>query len=487
MSSTASSTNIAPSQLEAGPEKKDDSMIVDWEGPDDSENPRNWSPRKRWGHVVIISILALITNMAPTMCAPGAKDIAADLHITSTVVSTLTVTLYVLGIAIGPMFTSPLSEMYGRVPVYHAATTIFVAFIIGNALSKTTAQFMVFRFISGCAGGTPMALGGGTIADITSVQQRAVAMALFSMGPLAGPVLGPVIGGFLAAGKGWRWTFWLLAILGGFFGSIAVLVLRESHPKVLLEQKAAYLRASTGNSNWRSKLDSTLSPRQVLLQVLVRPVMLLVRSPILFVISLYVALVFGVMYLLFTTFTSVFEGQYGFSTSISGLTYLGLGVALVISMVLFNLLNGRVQAARMKADGVQQPRPEYRLLLMIWFSPFVAGGLFLYGWTAYYKVHWFVPILGTSLMGFGAFFVITPAQLYLIDVFGSEAAASALGANNLLRYISSTFLPLAGPAMYSSLNYGWGNSLLGFIALAFVPAPVLFYKYGEQLRAKASA
>ena len=86
------------------------------------------------------------------------------------------------------MFMSPLSEMYGRVPVYHTATTIFVAFIIGNALSKTTAQFMVFRFISGCAGGTPMALGGGTIADITNVQQRAVAMALFSMGPLAGPV-----------------------------------------------------------------------------------------------------------------------------------------------------------------------------------------------------------------------------------------------------------------------------------------------------------
>lgn len=60
----------------------------------------------------------------------------------------------------------------------------------------------------------------------------------------------------------------------------------------------------------------------------------------------------------------------------------------------------------MNADGVQQPRSGYRLLLMIWFSLFVAGGLFLYGWTAYYKVHWVVPILGTSLIGFGAFFVI---------------------------------------------------------------------------------
>lgn len=122
------------------------------------------------------------------MCAPGVAEIAADLHITSTVVSTLAITLYVLGISIGPMFTSPLSEIYGRVPVYHGTTFIFVIFIIGGALSKTTTQYMVFRFISGCAGGTPMALGGGSIADLSTVQQRAMAMALFSLGPLAGPV-----------------------------------------------------------------------------------------------------------------------------------------------------------------------------------------------------------------------------------------------------------------------------------------------------------
>ncbi|GES61841.1 MFS general substrate transporter [Aspergillus terreus] len=461
--------------------------IVDWDGDDDPTNPRNWPGSKRWAHVVIVSILALVTNMAPTMCAPGINEIEADLDIASSVASTLAVTLYVLGIAIGPMFMSPLSEIYGRLPIYHAANVMFVAFILGNALSQSLSQFLIFRFLSGCAGGTPMALGGGTIADITTIQKRAVAMALFSMGPLAGPVLGPVIGGFVAAGPGWRWTFWLLAILGGVAGVTALVVMRETHPKVILERKATRLHATTGQLNLHSKLASTsLSPCQVLVRVLIRPTVLLFRSPILFVISLYVALVFGVMYLLFTTFPSVFEGQYGFSTSISGLVYLGLGVALVTSMLLFNVLNGRVQAARMKADGVQQARPEYRLLPMIWFSPFVGLGLIIYGWTAYYRVHWIVPIIGTVFMGFGAFFVIMPSQLYLVDVFGSQAAASALGANNLLRYISSTFLPLAGPAMYHSLNYGWGNTLLGLLALAFVPGPLLFYRYGERLRAKSS-
>lgn len=126
--------------------------------------------------------------MAATMCAPGIEGLVIDLNISSRTVSTLAITLYVLGIAIGPMLMSPLSEVYGRLPVYHIANLLFVAFVVGNALSKNISQFMVFRFISGCAGGTPMALGGGTIADVTTFEKRGVAMALFSLGPLAGPV-----------------------------------------------------------------------------------------------------------------------------------------------------------------------------------------------------------------------------------------------------------------------------------------------------------
>jgi hypothetical protein len=77
-----------------------------------------------------------------------------------------------------------------------------------------------------------------------------------------------------------------------------------------------------------------------------------------------------------------------------------------------------------------------------------------------------------------------PTQLYLIELFGSKGAASALSANNVLRYMGGTFLPLAGPRLYESLGYGWGNTLLGFLALLFVVPPVLLYKYGERMRAK---
>ncbi|KAL8734067.1 MAG: hypothetical protein Q9181_003351 [Wetmoreana brouardii] len=469
--------------------------IVDWDGADDAANPINWSSRKRWAHIITVAILALVPSMATTIVAPSIDGVVADLNVSSSAVSSLAVTIFLLGLALGPMFLSSMGEVYGRLPVYHAANIVCIAFMIGNALSKNITQFMVFRFTSGCAGGIPLTMGGGTIADVTLPAKRAFATALFSLGPLAGPVLGPVVGSFLAAANGWRWTFWLLAILGGCVEAATIVVMRETSPKILLERKAACLRISTGNTHLRSKLAHKLSPQHVLTQALVRPTMLLIRSPVVLALSLYASLVFGVLYLLFTTFNGVFRGRYGFSASISGLVYLGPGIALVLGVVIFGKLNPRIQAARMKADGVDKPKPEYHLLPMICLSPCVALGLFIYGWTAYYKVYWIVPIIGTFFVGLGAYFVLgviiskltptqMPTQLYLIDLFGSNGAASALSANNVLRYMGGTFLPLAGPSLYRALDYGWGNSLLGFLALGFAVPPVLLYKYGERLRTK---
>ncbi|GCB19904.1 uncharacterized transporter C1529.01 [Aspergillus awamori] len=412
-------TAITSTSLEAGmlDDKPNENNIIDWDGPQDPENPHNWPERKRWAHVIVVALISLVMNMAPTMCAPGINEVLSTFNIQSSTISTLAVTLYVLGLAMGPMFMSSLSEVFGRLPVYHLANLFFVAFVIGNALSQNIATFMICRFISGCAGGTPMALGGGTIADVTTIQQRAVAMSLYSLGPMAGPVLGPLIGGFVASNLTWRWTFYLLAIFSGTIGLASLLVMRETHPKIILERKAARLRKATGNPHLRSKLSNPKPVHQLLLQALTRPTKLLFRSPILLIISIYMALIFGLMYLLFTTFTDVFETQYGFTTATSGLVYLGLGVSLVTCMFIAKPLGERLTAYHSvkKGDGTQQQhRAEYRLLPMIYFSPCVAIGLFIYGWTVYYKAHWIVPIIGTSVIGFGSFFV-----MYLFAVGGT--------------------------------------------------------------------
>lgn len=216
------------------------------------------------------------------------------------------------------------------------------------------------------------------------------------------------------------------------------------------------------------------------MRAVLRPAKMLIFSPIVSLFSFYTAFVFGLIFLLFTTFPTVFESTYGFSTQTSGLAYIGLGMGMFIGIILFGKFSDKVSMR--KADKAGQSSPENRLYLMIWFSPITPIGFFWYGWSAYYHTHWIVPILGTFFIGFGAFFILLATQIYFVDTFGPEAAASALAANTVVRSLFGAFIPLAASSLYGKLGLGWGNSVLGFICLAFIPVPSLFLRYGGQLR-----
>lgn len=262
---------------------------------------------------------------------------------------------------------------------------------------------------------------------------------------------------------------------------LALVLMRETFEPAILERKAAAIRKSTGNNQLQARTyNKDRTPAQIFTRATVRPLKMLL-SPIILPLSLYCAFMFGLIYLLFTTFPAVFETTYHFATDISGLAYLGLGVGMIISIGLFAVLSDKL--LKQPREGTLE-RPELRLILMIWSSPIVPIGFFWYGWSAEKVTHWIVPILGTMFIGLGAFLILMPAQLYLVDAFGSEAAASALATNTVLRSLFGALLPLAGPPMYASLGLGWGNSLLAFIGLAFAPLPLLFYKYGETLRTR---
>ncbi|KAH6660547.1 major facilitator superfamily domain-containing protein [Truncatella angustata] len=462
-------------------EKVHDDTVVDWDGPDDINNPLNWSSLKRNAHVVLISIFTLYGNLASTMFAPGAAALVHEFGITSDVLAAFTVSIYLVGFALGPILISPLSEVYGRLIINQVCNVIFLAFTIGCAVSTSSAMFFVFRFLAGCACSAPMTVGGAVIADITTPEQRGKAMALWALGPLLGPVVGPIIGGFVAQRLSWRWAFWIISILAGVVFIVSIFVMKETNATILLQRKAAKLRRASGKTYLVAKGQINQTTKQILLRAILRPTRLLLFSPVVTLLSLFSALVFSLIYILFTTFPMVFETQYGFSVQISGLAYLGLGIGLGIGIVGFGATSDRVYK-RLKGDG--EGTPEMRLPPMMWVSPITGLGFFWYGWSAQYQVHWIVPIIGSSVIGIGALFVMMPAQIYIVDAFGPQTAASALAASAVLRTLSGAFLTLAGPPMYASLGLGWGNSLLGFLCLAFVPVPWLFYRYGRKLREK---
>lgn len=300
------------------------SNIIGWDSDDDPKNPLNWSTSLKVTNIALISMLSLIAPLASSMFAPGVPQLMKEFNNSSDVLAAFVVSVYVLGFAIGPLFMAPLSEIFGRLRIYHVSNLFFVVFTVICAVSTDLDMLIVFRFLAGCMGATPLTNGGGTIADMVHQKDRGLAMAGFTLGPLLGPVIGPICGGFLSEAKGWRWVFWVLTIVSGFLSIMCLLFMRETYAPYILKQKVARLQKEAGDMNLRSKLDIGLSPLDLFWRSIKRPLKLLVLSPIVFSLSLYMGIVYAYMYLMFTTFTIVYEGQYGFSPSIVGLSYLGM-------------------------------------------------------------------------------------------------------------------------------------------------------------------
>ncbi|KAI7438167.1 hypothetical protein KC336_g2991, partial [Hortaea werneckii] len=162
--------------------KEDDPNIVDWDGPNDPHNPRNWPTRAKIFNLLLVILLTLLTPLASSMFAPGVPQVLQDFRTGSTTLAEFVVSIYILGFAVGPLLISPMSEMYGRIPVYIVCNIMFEIFTIACAVSTSLTQLIVFRFFAGCFGVCPVTLGGASISDLMDQDKRGAAMSLFGMG-----------------------------------------------------------------------------------------------------------------------------------------------------------------------------------------------------------------------------------------------------------------------------------------------------------------
>ena len=153
------------------------------------------------------------------MLAPAVPQVMDEFRSTNQELASFVVSVYVLGYAFGPILVAPLSELYGRVPVYHVCNVLFIVFTVACAVSSNLNMLIGWRFLQGTFGSCPLTIGGGTISDMIIQQKRGGVMAIWALGPLMGPVIGPVAGGYLAQAKGWRWIFWVLAMAVSFSSS----------------------------------------------------------------------------------------------------------------------------------------------------------------------------------------------------------------------------------------------------------------------------
>ncbi|KUJ08154.1 MFS general substrate transporter [Mollisia scopiformis] len=455
-----------PRTLSATSEER--KYIVDWEE-NDRDNPLNWPALKKWKNLWIVSSITLITPLASSMFAPGVPQLMEEFHSTNVELASFVVSVYILGFAIGP------------IKVYQCCNILFLACTIVCGESPNLGMLLAFRFWAGCAGVAPLTIGAGSVGDLMRAEERGGAMAIFSLGTLIGPIIGPIAGGYISQSIGWRWVFRILSCASPVV-TVVTFFLDETYATTLLEAKAKKLRETHNDPAYKSKYASGLPKKVVWKRAIVRPLKMLFLSPIVSLLSLHLSLVYGLLYVLFTTFTAVFEGIYGFSTGSAGLTFLGLGVGTILGVVIIGGTADRIYMYYEKRNnGVG--KPEFRLPAMVVTSLFCPIGLFWYGWSAQAHAYFLVPIIGTVFMAFGMMSVMLPVQNYLVDAY-TRYAASAIAAATILRSILGALLPLAGQPMYDKLGIGWGNSLLGFLALAMTPIPWVFWKYGERIRTR---
>lgn len=151
-------------------------------------------------------------------------------------------------------------------------------------------------------------------------------MAMVSIAPLLGTAIGPAMGGYLSQSKGWRWSFWIVAILTAGFEIALLAVYRETYRVKILKRKTEKLRKETGNTLLRSKFDRlSVTKKQLWTSSIIRPMRMILLSPIVLLISLYGSLVYGYIYLLAATLTEIYGSVYGFSHGEAGLVYIAIG------------------------------------------------------------------------------------------------------------------------------------------------------------------
>lgn len=496
-------------------EEHHDDDLVTWDTPESMENPRNWTLHRRWAVIGIVSSYTFLSPLSSSMIAPALPVISRQFNITSSVEQSLMLSVFVLAYAIGPMLLGPLSEMFGRRLVLQISNLFFIVFTVACAVAQDRIQLSIFRFFAGLGGSAPLSIGGGTVSDLMAPDERGTAMSVsdlrrgtkcvltsytdfihtflpfppfqvYSLGPLLGPAVGPIIGGWVVQRTGnWRWIFGIASIAAGVTATIGVMILPETYAPRILAIKARRLRKETGNPKLHTIFDrkgTTFITR--LEHNMIRPFIMITTQPIIIILSLYMMIMYGTMYLVLTTFESVFRTVYNESVGIASLNYISLAIGFTVGgQIGGRMIDRFYKKLRDKNGG--KGIPEFKLPVMMATCWCLPAGLIVYGWSAQYAVHWIVPNIGSVLLAIGMLTNFQCIQNYTVDSFGL-IAASALAALVFLRSLAGFALPLGSGSLYGRLGYGWGNTVLAFVSAAVgIPAPFLLFKYGPALR-KAS-
>lgn len=279
-----------------------------------------------------------------------------------------------------------MSELYGRQVLFFGTYAVLTAFNAGAAGANSMATLIVLRFFAGTFGSSPLTNAGGVIADMFPSNQRGLGMSIFAAAPFLGPVVGPIVGGFVGETIGWRWNEGVMACFTGVLWIFGTLTIPETYSPVILSRRAAKLSKKTGKVyiSVLERRQGKTTPKAAFQKSLARPWALLFLEPIVLLISIYMAIIYGTLYMCFGAFPIVYQQGRGWSAGIGGLAFLGVAVGMLLGVTYSIIDNKRYARIEEEHDG--DAPPEARLPPVMVGSVALPIGLFWFAWVRFVKI-----------------------------------------------------------------------------------------------------
>ncbi|KAH7002375.1 synaptic vesicle transporter [Ilyonectria destructans] len=472
-------------QIVLPPERTRHSSLVDFEDEDDLLHPYNWGLSRKLFLTVPLALSTFTVALNSALFSAATRLFASEFG-ASHEIGTLGVSLYVLGFATGPLFWAPYSELKGRVTPIMLGMLGFSIFSLGVGAGKDIQTVLICRFWSGIFGASPMTIVAGVFADTFDGRSRGAATTIFSMNVLLGPTLAPSIGGFIAESSlGWRWTGWLASIMGFSCLILDLIFLEETYAPSILTKKAQRLRRETGDWTTHSKQEEVeVDMRQFFTKYLTRPIYLLFTEPLVFLISVYLAFIYGLVYLFLTAYPIVFQDIHSMTAGKGGLCYLGMVIGIIVGGIYLIFVTQPAYRQKLAANN-NQAVPEWRLPPAMIGAASFAVGIFWFGWSGYRAdVHWIVPAVSGLFTGLGLLTIFQQLLNYLIDTY-LPVVASVNAGSAIIRSLCGAGFPLFAKAMFEPLGVNWASTVLGGVATLGIPIPIALYLFGATLRSKS--
>lgn len=417
-------------------QQKPAAVISDEEWAKAPENALNWPAWRKLHLVAAISVMAAMASVGTSIISPATYQLEREFAVNE-VVALLPLSLYVFALAFGPVVGGPLSETLGRRPVYIGTTVCGALFTVGCAVTHSFAALCVLRFLAGFCWGPCLAIGSGSIVETFGPKSRGLAMAVFILMPFLGPGLGPILGSFAVNRQGWRWTQWILLM----FAAVALLLLvtgKETFPPALKRHMAK----KRGQPLPKHTHGTVALIKQFVTIGLFRPIRMIFTEPLVFLIGIYVAVNFGILFSFFAAVPYTFIKVYNFTIEQTGLVFISVIVGCVLGLVtvmVCDVIFYRPQIAKFPPYKVP---PEHRLYGAMIASVGPPLGLFWYAWTAKSSISWASPAVAIVPFAWGNLIIFINFTSYMTDIYKGHIVASQSSANSLMRYAFAGAFPL---------------------------------------------